>query len=147
MGSVDLKQAYYSVLIAVPHRRFLRFRWQDTLYEFTCLPNGLAACPRIFTMLLKPIYAAVSVKGFVSFPYIEDSFVIADSVIKCQNALNELCIALTTAGFYVHQQESALTLTNRLKCVGFGINRITLEITLTDDKVLTFIEFANNLLS
>jgi hypothetical protein len=69
---VDLKQAYYSVSIAVSHRIFLRFRWKYTLYEFTRLLNGLAACPRIFTMLLKPIYAALSVKGFVSFPYIDD---------------------------------------------------------------------------
>jgi hypothetical protein len=80
MGSVDLKQAYYSVPIAVLHCRVMRFRWKDTLYEFTCLPNDLAACPRIST--IKPIYAALSVKGFVTFSYIDDSFVFADSVIK-----------------------------------------------------------------
>jgi hypothetical protein len=75
-------------------------------YEFTCLPNGLTACQRICSMLLKPIYSYLSKKGLVISPYIDDSFVIADSVTKCQNVLNELCITLTSSGFCVHQHKS-----------------------------------------
>ena len=49
MAAVDLKDAYYSVPIAVAHQKYLKFEWGGKLYQFTCFPNGLAFCPRKFT--------------------------------------------------------------------------------------------------
>ena len=49
MASVDLKDAYYSVKIHQSHQKFLKFRYNDTLYNYTVYPNGLASCPRKFT--------------------------------------------------------------------------------------------------
>ena len=49
MASVDIKDAYYTVAIATEHQKFLKFRWRDKLYQYTCLPNGLASAPRMFT--------------------------------------------------------------------------------------------------
>jgi len=54
MASVDLKDAYYSVPIHQDHEKYLKFEWKGQLYQFTCLPNGLACAPRLFTKLLKP---------------------------------------------------------------------------------------------
>ena len=54
MASIDLKDAYYSVPIAREDRKYLRFKWQGSLYQFTCLPNGLSCASRKFTKLLKP---------------------------------------------------------------------------------------------
>ena len=54
MASVDLKDAYYSVPVAVAHQKYLKFEWAGKLYQFTCFPNGLAFCPRKFTKLMKP---------------------------------------------------------------------------------------------
>ena len=48
MASIDIKDAYYSVLIAIKHQKFLRFVWRDNLYQYVCLPNGLSSAPRIF---------------------------------------------------------------------------------------------------
>ena len=55
MASVDLKHAYYSVNVHPDYRRYLKFQWKDQLYTYTCLPNGLANCPRFFTKLMKYI--------------------------------------------------------------------------------------------
>jgi len=52
MASIDLKDAYYSVPITREDRKYLRFLWQGTLFQFTCLPNGLSCAPRKFTKLL-----------------------------------------------------------------------------------------------
>ena len=43
MTSIALKDAYH---------RVLKFQWNGCLYQFTCYPNWLACCPRIFTKLL-----------------------------------------------------------------------------------------------
>ena len=57
MVSVDLKDAYYSVPISLEDRTFLKFEWEGNYYQYTCLPNGLACARRLFTKILKPIYA------------------------------------------------------------------------------------------
>ena len=57
MASVDLKDAYYSIPIAEQDRKFFMFQWKGEYYQFTCLPNGLSSAPRIFTKILKPVYA------------------------------------------------------------------------------------------
>ena len=55
--SIDLKDAYLSILIAERDRKFLRFLWEEQIYEFRCLPFGLSSAPRVFTKLLKPVMA------------------------------------------------------------------------------------------
>jgi hypothetical protein len=48
MVSVDLRHAYYSVNMAAEHQKILRFMWDNKIYQYTCLPNGLACAPRFF---------------------------------------------------------------------------------------------------
>ena len=55
--SVDLKKAYFSIPIAEDSRKYLKFLWNNTLYHYVCLPFGLSSAPRVFTKILKPIYA------------------------------------------------------------------------------------------
>ena len=57
MTSIDLKDAYYSLPIAIEHQKYLKFFWKDVLYTFTCLPTGLSSSPRIFTKVMKPIFS------------------------------------------------------------------------------------------
>ena len=40
MASVDLNHAY-SVKIAEKQQKFLCFKWQGKIYQFTCLSNGV----------------------------------------------------------------------------------------------------------
>ena len=49
MATIDLKGAYYSVAISRLFQKFLKFKWKEKLYCFTCFPNGLWSCPRKFT--------------------------------------------------------------------------------------------------
>ena len=68
MASVDLQHTYYLVKIAEEQqRRYLCFKWQGKVYQFTCLPNGISEGPRLFTKLMKPIFATLRVKA-LSFP-------------------------------------------------------------------------------
>ena len=62
-ASVDLKDAYYSDPIAKEYRKYLKFEWQGSFYEYTWLPNGLACAPRLFTKILKPVYPQYQING------------------------------------------------------------------------------------
>ena len=91
-ASVDLKDAYYSVPVAQIHRKYLRFKWFGNMYEFTCLPNGLASAPRVFTKLLKPVFASLRQKGFTNVAYIDDSCLLGESYNQCrQNVKETVC--------------------------------------------------------
>jgi hypothetical protein len=41
-ASIDLKDAYFHVLIAMAAREYLRFGWRGRLYQFRVLPFGLS---------------------------------------------------------------------------------------------------------
>ena len=43
MASLDLKDAYYSVPVSLESRKFLKFRWNNTLNQYTCLPKLMAS--------------------------------------------------------------------------------------------------------
>ena len=73
-GSLDLRQAYYSLPIHKECRKFLRFIWDGVIYEYSSLPNGLLTGLRIFLKLLTPMYSALRKLGHTNVAYIDDSF-------------------------------------------------------------------------
>ena len=62
-AKIDLKDAYYCIAVAESDRKFLRFTWGESVYQYTCLPNGLASALRIFTKVLKPHFSSLRKLG------------------------------------------------------------------------------------
>ena len=114
MASVDLKDAYYSVPVAVAHQKYLKFEWGGKLYQFTCFPNGLAFCPRKFTKLMKPAYAALRQLGHINSPYIDDSYLQGGSYEECLANVLDTVKMFLSLGFILHPQKSVFTPTQRL---------------------------------
>ena len=56
---IDLKDAYLTVPVWKDHQKYLRSLWQESMFEFVCLPFGLATASRVFTKLLKPVVGAL----------------------------------------------------------------------------------------
>ena len=54
---LDLKDAYFAVPIHKESRKYLRFQFEGTTFEFFCLPFGLSLALIVFTRLLRPIIA------------------------------------------------------------------------------------------
>lgn len=145
MASIDLKDAYYTVPMAEEHMKYLRFFWRGVLYEYTCMPNGLAACPRMFTRLLKPIFAHIGERGHVAFPYIDDVFITANTKEECVATVHTIKVLLQSLGFLIHKEKSVLTPTQRLKFLGFYLDSKEMTVEITADKVEKFNNFVLNL--
>ena len=75
MPSADLTETYYSIPIVQMHKKLLIFQSNNQLFEFQVFPNGLSPAPRVFTKMLKPLYAYLSKICHTLFPIIDDSFV------------------------------------------------------------------------
>ena len=127
-ASVDLCDAYYSVPIASEERKYLRFTWKQQMYEFTCLPNGLACAPRLFTKLMKPVYATLRSAGFISVAYIDDSLLISDTAEHCSKNVNETINLLSEVGFTINYEKSVLIPAHSIKFLGFIIDSNTMTI-------------------
>ena len=65
MASIDLKDTYFSVIMAQQVRKLLRFSWQGQIYEFQCLPFGLSSAPRVFTKLMNPVTVLLHQRGLL----------------------------------------------------------------------------------
>ena len=59
------------------------------IFQFTCLPNGLSCAPRIFTKILKQVYAHLRVLGHTCMEHIDDSSLIARNYNDCVNNIHD----------------------------------------------------------
>ena len=135
-GSVDLKDAYYSISVDRRDRKFLRFYWIDQLYEFTCLPNGLTTAPRIFTKVLKVVFSHLRKIGHTNIAYIDDSLLISKSYTECEVNIHDTVQLLDHLGFTIHPVKSVLKPTQTITFLGFVLNSVSMCIRLTSEKAL-----------
>ena len=74
MGSIDLRDAYYSVCVNPPFQQYFTCYWKGCYYEFLRMPNGYAQTPLLFTKLLKQPFGFLRKHGYASVIYIDDSY-------------------------------------------------------------------------
>ena len=56
MASLDLKNAFHTIPIYEAHQKYLQFCVEDQFYKYKVLPQGYKDSPRIFTIILKPVF-------------------------------------------------------------------------------------------
>ena len=134
LASVDLKESYYSILVAKSHRKFLRFLWQGQLFQFTCLPNGLEEAPRKFTKILKVPFSYLRQHGHLSSAFIDDSCLLSQTVQACGANVQDTVRVMDKLGFTVHPDKSCFQPTQVLVYLGFVLNSLLMTVTLTEDK-------------
>ena len=54
LASLEIKDAFYAVLIYEPHRKYLKFTWLNKAYQFIVIPSGYVDVMRLFSKILKP---------------------------------------------------------------------------------------------
>lgn len=134
MASIDLKEAYLSVPIGENSRRFLRFKFDDTLYEFNALPYGLCLAPFVFTKLLKPVCTYLRNQNIILTSYLDDSLYFNRSNIACKRDINVACKLLTDLGFVINFEKSNCRPSQSCKYLGFILNSKNLSLSVPIEK-------------
>ena len=145
MASIDLKHAYYSVPVAKEHQKYQKFVFNGVLYQFTCLPNGLSSAPRIFTKLLKPVYASLHTLGHLNLGYIGDSYLQGDSAEECSSNIKATALLFTRLGFHLHPTKSVIIPTQTLTFLGFRLDSLSMTVSPTGEKILKTVEACKRL--
>ena len=104
------------------------------MFQYTCLPFGLSSAPRIFTKVLKPIFATLRERGHSVLGYLDDTILLADSILDCEKAVTECVGLFQDLGFVVHEKKSVFEPTQSLMFLGFVLNSIDMTVTLTPEK-------------
>ena len=130
MVSVD-----YTVPVCAEHEKFLKFMFNGTLYQYTCLSNGLSSAPRIFTKLLKPVYARLHEQGYLNLGYIDDSYLQGDNSLDCTKNVNATVSLFSELDFYLHDDKSVLQPTQQLIFLGFQLDSCKMTVFPTPKRL------------
>lgn len=57
MATIDLKDAFFHVSVQLQHRKFLRFAFEDRVWEFSVLAFGLVLSPWAFSAVIQEAMA------------------------------------------------------------------------------------------
>jgi hypothetical protein len=136
MASIDFSDAYYSVPVKPAHRKFLRFKFEGQLYEFTCLPNGLSSGPRVFTKILKiPLTWLRQQYGITITGYLDDTLILGNTY---EEVLRDVDIAVDLfqeLGFMISEEKSVLTPVQVIEFLGFSIDSCLQTVSIPEGKV------------
>jgi len=135
MVVIDQCEAFHRIPVWEQHRKFLRFRWEDQLYQFTCLPFGLNVSPWLFTKLMKPVVGYLRSKGYESVSYLDDSLLFGNTKNDCNINKNSMIALYNQLGLHVNYKKSQLVPSQSVKYLGFIFNSQKLTIELPETKV------------
>ena len=146
MGSIDLKDAYYSIPVNGNFQKYFSFSWNGITYQYIALPNGFGPAVRIFTKLMKVPFTALRMRGHMSVVYLDDSFLAGITYSDCQENIEATRVLLQSLGFIVHTDKSVLKPTQKLTFLGFIFNSRDMTISLTKERVSVILQLCQNLI-
>lgn len=134
MSSVDFKNAYYAIPVATEHQKFLPFFWEKRLFQFTSLPQGLSCAPRLYTKLLKPLYATLRRLGYLNVGYTDDSLSVGETIQECSSGSSVMITLVEQLRFFVNYDKSVLKPAQKITFFGNIIDSVQMTVTLTDER-------------
>ena len=114
------------------HRKYLRFKFGEEIFEYCCLPNGLSTAPRLFTKLMRVLFSELRKDGHKSVVYIDDSLLVSDNNQDCMNGINVTIYILKKAGFCINWEKSMLVPSHRIEFLGFVLSSTSMMIYVTE---------------
>ena len=135
MIKVDLKDAYLTVPIHAPHRKYLRFLWNGTSYQFKVLPFGLSTAPWTFTKIMRPVMAKLREQGLRLIIYLDDILLMADSPEKLQYHTHILINLLQDLGFILNTKKCSLEPSQVIEFLSFLVDSRIMKLFLPQEKV------------
>ena len=130
--SIDLKDAYFHVPVHRAYRKFLRFSWGGKVFQFVCLPFGLAHSPYVFTRVVKELATILRRRGVRIHCYLDDWLILAQDNVSCKIHSTEVCTLTNSLGFVINQEKSSLSPTQSFEYLGmlFDTQAFTVQPTL-----------------
>jgi hypothetical protein len=134
-ASIDLRDAYFHVLLHHSTKKYMCFEWRGHLYCFCVLPFGLSPAPKVFTALTRFIKAKLGIQGIRTVFYIDYILILGSTYAICLQNTMEALYLLISASFVIHWEKSSLTPSTDFPFLGFQWNTVQASIAIPQVKV------------
>ena len=134
-SSIDLTDAYFHLLMHPKDRRWLRFVWKGTVYQFRALPFGLSLAPLIFTKVTKELASLARSEGIRLRVYLDDWLVLAQSESLCLRHTQRVLRLAVRLGFTPNEAKSELTPSQSFTYLGMCIDSVSMTVRPTPGRV------------
>ncbi len=120
-AAIDLKDAYFHVLIHPRHRPFLRFAFEGRAWQYRVLPFGLSLSPRVFTKVVEGALTPLREVGVRILNYLDDWLILAQSTEQLGDHRDLVLRHLSQLGLRVNWEKSKLSPVQRISFLCCGI--------------------------
>lgn len=134
MAKIDLRDAYFSLPLHPDSKKFLRFKFQDKLYEFNCIPFGLCTAPFLFTKLMKPVCTYLRTRNIILTSYLDDIIFFNSSKHQCSKNVELACKLLQDLGFVVNYEKSSLIPATSCTYLGLTLDSDSMTLSVPQKK-------------
>ena len=144
---INLQDAYFNVPIHPSSRKYLRFDFENKVYQFQVLPFGLNTASQVFTRLGHTVTGYLHRQGILVIPYQDDWLVHHPD---CQVLLRhqaQLINTLDLVSFIINRKKSELDLTQHLQFLGIRLLLDLGEASLPESKAWEIVARAHHLSS
>ena len=107
--SIDLKDAYFHVLVHPRDRKWLRFVWKDSIFQFRALPFGLASAPWVFTKITRELCIHARQSGIRLRVYLDDWMILGSTQAQCRSHTDSILALCSRLGFSLNPEKCDLT--------------------------------------
>ena len=145
--SIDLRDAYFHVLIHRRYRKWLRFVWKGKIFQFRALPFGLSLAPWVFTRITREICVVAHSRGIRLLVYLDDWLILATSQMLSNNHSVEVVSIAQGLGFMLNREKCALTPSQSFTYLGMKFNTVSMLVSPTQERIDRFISLRDKLLS
>ena len=144
---IDLQDAYFHVPIHPSSRKYLRFAFKKSVFQFQVLPFSLNTAPQVFTRLGHTVTAYLHRQGLSVIPYLDDWLVHHPDrqILLRHQAL--LIDTLDLVGFILNRKKSELDLTQDLQFLGIHLRLDLGRALLPESKAGEIVACARHLSS
>ena len=122
--SLDLKDAYFHVPIALAFRKYLRIVVNGKAYQYKALPFGLSTSPLVFSKMLEPLAVHLHSRGIILHRYLDDFLIRSQSRILCQEWTDYTLYLLFFLGWGVSLEKSDLDPSQEFIYIGVLFNTL-----------------------
>ena len=144
---IDLQDAYFHLPIHPSSRKYLRFAFENKVYQFQVLPFGLNTAPQVFTRLGHTVTGYLHRQGISVIPHLDDWLIHhLDRTVLLQHQAR-LMNTLDLVGFVLNRKKSELDLTQDLQFLGIRLRLDLGEASLPESKAWKIVARARHLSS
>ena len=116
--TLDLKDAYFHIKVFKKHRKYLRFCFQNQVYQFRALCFGPTVSPRVFTKVVAVVTAHLHRQNIRLASYLDDWLAVNQLRRMLLQNRDVILNLLFHLGFVVNKDKSNLVPTQKLTYIG-----------------------------